>query len=144
MLIPHPSSFILHPSTVFRHTLAVRFRDMDAYGHVNNAVYMTYLEETRVAFMQANGMRSLDMPERSTILAHAEIDYRAPARLRDVLNIDLVVSRVGNSSYEFSYTVTQAKDGALVAEAKTVQVCFNFVLNRPIRVPAEWRDRLSS
>ena len=127
---------------VFRHTLTVRFRDMDAFGHVNNAVYLTYLEEARVAFFQAHNMRSLDVPERGTILAHAEIDYRTPARLGDVLHIDFVVSHVGNSSYAFTYKVTQDRDGTLVAEAKSVQVCFNFVLNRVIRVPAEWRDTL--
>ena len=127
---------------MFRHTLTVRFRDMDAFGHVNNAVYLTYLEEARVVFLQTHNMRSLDIPERGTILAHAEIDYRTPARLGDVLHIDFWVSRVGNSSYEFSYKMTQDKNGVLVAEAKTVQVCFNFVLNRPIRVPAEWRNTL--
>ena len=127
---------------MFRHTLTVRFRDMDAFGHVNNAVYLTYLEETRVAFMQANDMRSLNKPECSTIVAHAEIDYRTPAKLGDVLNIDLHVSRVGNSSYEFTYQITQDKDGKLVSEAKSVQVCFNFTLNRVIRVPPEWRERL--
>jgi acyl-CoA thioester hydrolase len=115
---------------------------MDAFGHVNNAVYLTYLEEARVAFMQANNMRSLNRPERSTILAHAEIDYRAPAHLGDVLNIDLVVSKVGNSSYEFTYVVSREGDGALVAQAKSVQVCYNFTLSRVIRVPAEWREAL--
>jgi acyl-CoA thioester hydrolase len=115
---------------------------MDAFGHVNNAVYLTYLEEARVAFMRANDMRSLNKPERSTILAHAEIDYRAPARLSDVLNIDMVVSKVGNSSYEFTYDVTREGDGVLIAQAKSVQVCYNFLLNTVIRVPPEWREAL--
>lgn len=72
---------------MFVHTLQVRFRDLDAYNHVNNAVYLTYFEEARIAFITAIGMRGLFSPERSTVIAHAEIDYRAPAQLGDRLDI---------------------------------------------------------
>lgn len=127
---------------MFVHTLQVRFRDLDAYNHVNNAVYLTYFEEARIAFITAIGMRGLFSPERSTVIAHAEIDYRAPAQLGDRLDIAVRTGEIRNTSYELHYRITRQTDGALIATGKTVQVCFNFVLNAPTRLPEAWRALL--
>ncbi|MCL6511769.1 MAG: acyl-CoA thioesterase [Anaerolineae bacterium] len=127
---------------MFTHTLQVRFRDLDAYNHVNNAVYLTYFEEARIAFITAIGMRSLFSRERSTVIAHAEIDYRAPAQLGDRLDIEVCAGEIRNTSYELCYRITRRSDGALIATGKTVQVCFNFALNAPTRLPEEWRALL--
>ena len=127
---------------MFTHTLQVRFRDLDAYNHVNNAVYLTYFEEARIAFITAIGMRSLFSRERSTVIAHAEIDYRAPAQLGDQLDIEVCAGEIRNTSYELRYRITRRSDGALIATGKTVQVCFNFALNAPTRLPEEWRALL--
>lgn len=126
----------------FVHTLTPRFNDMDIYNHVNNAVYLTYFEEARVAFMTSIGLRSLFTADRSTIIAHAEVDYKAPSRMGDALNIEVSVGAVRNSSYELLYRIVRQRDGALIATGKTVQVCFNFTLNAPTRLPDEWRARL--
>ncbi|BCX03723.1 MAG: thioesterase [Candidatus Roseilinea sp.] len=127
---------------MFVHTLQVRFRDLDAYNHVNNAVYLTYFEEARIAFITAIGMRSLFSRERSTVIAHAEIDYRAPAQLGDQLDIEVSTGEIRNTSYELCYRITRRSDGALIATGKTVQVCFNFALNAPTRLPEAWRTLL--
>ncbi len=127
---------------MFKHTLQVRFRDLDAYNHVNNAVYLTYFEEARIAFITAIGMRSLFSRERSTVIAHAEIDYRAPAQLGDQLEIEVSTGEIRNTSYTLCYRITRQRDGALIATGKTVQVCFNFALNAPTRLPEEWRALL--
>jgi acyl-CoA thioester hydrolase len=127
---------------MFVHSLQVRFRDLDAYNHVNNAVYLTYFEEARIAFVTAIGMRSLFSPERSTVIAHAEVDYRAPAQLGDLLDIEVTVGEVRKTSYELNYRIVRRSDGRLIATGKTVQVCFNFVLNAPTRLPEEWRRLL--
>jgi len=127
---------------MFTHTLQVRFRDLDAYNHVNNAVYLTYFEEARIAFITAIGMRSLLSRERSTVIAHAEIDYRAPAQLGDQLDIEVCAGEVRNTSYELRYRITRRSDGTLIATGRTVQVCFNFALNAPTRLPEEWRALL--
>lgn len=127
---------------MFVHTLTVRFRDLDAYNHVNNAVYLTYFEEARIAFITAIGMRSLFSPERSTVIARAEIDYRAPAHLGDQLDVEVSAGDIRNTSYELRYRITRRRDGALIATGRTVQVCFNFVLNAPTRLPEAWRALL--
>ena len=127
---------------MFVHSLRVRFRDLDAYNHVNNAVYLTYFEEARIAFITAIGLRDLFSPERSTVIAHAEVDYRAPALFGDQLDIEVTVGEVRNSSYALHYRIIRRSDGKLIATGKTVQVCFNFALNAPTRLPEAWRTLL--
>jgi acyl-CoA thioester hydrolase len=127
---------------MFIHSLTPRFNDMDTYNHVNNAVYLTYFEEARIAFITHIGLRSLFSQERSTIIAHAEIDYKAPTRLGDALDIEVSTGEVRNTSYELHYRIVRQRDGALIATGKTVQVCFNFSLNAPTRLPEEWRALL--
>jgi acyl-CoA thioester hydrolase len=141
-LLTSPSSLL--GGTMFTHTLQVRFRDLDALNHVNNSVYLTYLEETRIAFMNATRVGGLFSPEHGTILARCEIDYRHPARLGDVLRIEMSTGKIRNSSFVFAYRIIRESDQKLIAEACTVQVCYNYVLNKPVRVPDEWKVALSA
>jgi acyl-CoA thioester hydrolase len=129
---------------MFVYTLTPRFNDMDIYNHVNNAVYLSYFEEARIAFMTAIGLRGLYTRQRSTILAHASVDYKSPAKFGDTLDIEVTTGEIRNSSYELLYRVTRRPDTALIAAGKTVQVCFNFELNAPTRLPEEWRALLTN
>jgi len=129
---------------MFIHTLTPRFADLDTYNHVNNAIYLTYFEEARIAHMSMIGLRQLLTPRCSTIIAHAEVDYKAPAKLGDTLDIGVRVSAVRNSAFTLSYQVTRRGDGVLMATGNTVQVCFNFELNSPTRIPDEWRKILGA
>jgi acyl-CoA thioester hydrolase len=102
--------------TVFEHSVTIRWRDMDALGHVNHAVFMTYLEEGRdAAFEQLFG--DLDY-----VMVRLEIDMRAEIRLTDEqVTVQIAVERMGNSSLTTRETIrTQA--GQLAAEARVVTV----------------------
>ena len=127
---------------IFEHTLAVRFRDLDLFGHVNNAVYLTYLEEARIAFMTHTGIRNWQDRSRSTVVAHIDIDYRAPAKLGDTLRLHLAVSRIGNRSFTLRYDVTHAETGTRIAEASSVQVCYDFEADQVITLPKAWLEPL--
>ena len=67
---------------MFVHRERVRFRDLDAMGHVNNAVFLTYIESARVAFLQSTSARLPTLEDISIIVARIEIDFRAPVALR--------------------------------------------------------------
>jgi acyl-CoA thioester hydrolase len=127
---------------MYTHALQPRFADIDSYNHVNNAVYLTYFEEARVTFTRSCGLRSLYTKQCSTILVHADIDYKKPSFLGDVLLIDVGCSGIKNSSFEYKYRIRRESDAALIATGATVQVCFNFELNAPVRVPEEWKSVL--
>ncbi len=129
---------------MFTHTIQVRFRDLDAMRHVNNAVYLTYLEETRIAYMRAHRAGSVFDADHGTIMARSELDYRYPATLDDTLTIEMAVGQIRRSSFVFLYRITRQGDGRLIAEAKTTMVCYSYVLNAPVRLPESWRKQLQA
>jgi acyl-CoA thioester hydrolase len=119
----------------FVHRQHVRFKDVDAMGHVNNAVYLTYVEEARIAFL-----RPLGPTYESLILAHAEIDYRSPLRDGEELEVGVRCTKVGRSSFDLEYEL-RAGD-RVVAEARSVQVSYDYERQEPTPVPDEWRRNL--
>jgi acyl-CoA thioester hydrolase len=140
-------------SPVFTHQLQVRFRDCDAMGHVNNAVYLTYLEESRFAHWLASGLpaRTLDSAPAGggapgdipgVIVARVEIDYRRPAKHGDVLRVHLGVAAIGRTSFTYEYAIVDAA-GALIAAAKTVIVRFDYAAGRPVPISDEIKQALT-
>jgi acyl-CoA thioester hydrolase len=121
----------------FVHRETVRFRDVDSMGHVNNAVFLTYLEEARIAFLLPLGAEVSSM-----ILARVEIDFRAPLRMGDEVEIGVRPANVGTKSFELEYEV-RSRD-LVAAEAKTVIVSFDYESGRSIEVPESWREALAA
>ena len=125
----------------FVHHERVRYRDLDAFGHVNNAVYLTYLEEARNAFLAHLGLvrRVADI---RMILARTEIDFRSPLRLGEEVEIGVRPGRLGNKSFDLEYEL-RAGD-RVVAAAKVVLVTYDYERSAPIPVPDEWRERMAA
>jgi acyl-CoA thioester hydrolase len=119
----------------FPHVLRerVRFRDCDAMGHVNNAVYSTYLEEARIGVL--GGLSQF-------ILARMEIDFRAELRMGEEVEVRTRCSRVGTKSFDLEHVI--AADGRVVAEAKSVLVSYDYGLGASVPVPEELRARLEA
>ena len=130
---------------IFRHRLSVRFRDCDPFGHANNAVYLTYLEQARFThWRQVWGRHFERLPEGTpgVILARAEIDYRVPATYGDELEVRIGLERIGRTSFIYVYEIVAA-DGTLVATARSVQVMYDYATGKPVPVSDEWRERLT-
>lgn len=130
---------------IFRHRLEVRFRDCDPMGHVNNAVYLTYLEQARFAHWRAVwGFDVEGLPENApgVILARAEIDYRRPARYGDTLEVRISLDRIGRTSFTYTYDIVD-QDDRVVAEAKSVQVMYDYASGRPVPLSEEMRNKLN-
>ena len=81
----------------FTHAVEVRFRDLDALGHVNNAVYLTYFESARMAWWMHLTHRT-DLRRMDMILARAEVDFRSPAAYAEVLDVGVRCASIGRSS----------------------------------------------
>lgn len=109
----------------------VRFRDCDAMGHVNNAVYSTYLEEARIGVLG-------DLI--SFILARVEIDFRSELRAGEEIEVRTSCPRVGTKSFDLEHVLTA--DGRVVAEARSVLVSYDYERGESVAVPAELRARL--
>jgi acyl-CoA thioester hydrolase len=125
----------------FEHELEVRFRDCDPMGHVNNAVYLTYLEAARFAWWRS-AFGALGLKEHGFIIARVEIDFRKPAMPGDRLLIRLRIDAVGRSSFTFAYEIVNAKTRELVAEAKSVQVAYDYAQGRTVPLSDTLRARL--
>jgi acyl-CoA thioester hydrolase len=125
----------------FVHRERVRFRDLDGFGHVNNAVYLTYLEEARNALLRHLGL-ARGVAEITMILARVEIDFRAQVDAGEELEIGVRPVRLGTKSFELEYELRA--DGRVVAEARTVLVGYDYDANVSIEIPDEWRRSLAA
>jgi len=123
--------------------LMPRFRDTDAMGHINNAVYVTYLEVARQAYWQALDSES-DYRRVPFILAGVKIDFRSEALMKETLELALRCSWIGTKSFGFDYEIREKSARRLVVEASSVQVCYDYTLKQSIAVPAELRRRLEA
>ena len=122
----------------FVHRETVRFRDLDGMGHVNNAVYSTYLEQARLAWFGVDE----EMPLTDVILARTEIDFRSPLVVGETVSIGVRPSRLGTKSFELEYELRS--DDRLVAEAKSVLVGYDYASGESRPIPGRWRERLSA
>ena len=122
------------------HREIVRYRDADAFGHVNNAVYLTYLEQARNAWLRELGLVS-GVADITMILARVEIDYRAQLEIDEEVEVRVRCSRLGTKSFELEYELRV--DGRVVAEAKTVLVGFDYERNETTPIPDRWRKALA-
>jgi len=110
--------------------LTVRVRDIDFMGHVNNAVYATYLEEARTSYFED----VLDVPltDIDSVLAHLEIEYRQPIAIEDDVSVALRVPRIGESSLPMEYEIRAGGDVAATGETVQVTVDRRSGETRPI------------
>jgi len=124
--------------------IQIRWRDLDALGHVNNAVYLTYFELARLAYVRAVldedapiDRRTLLPVDFQFILAEVTCHYRSPATLGDQLVATIWVAQVGRKSFVFEYRINDEVSGRLVAEGCSTQVWFDYTANESRSVPAE-------
>ena len=127
----------------FSHPIEVRFSDLDAMGHVNNAVVVSYIEQARFQWWRSF-LGGRKFQEEGFLLARVEVDYRMPILLGDDVRVELHCSRTGNSSFELSYRVTKGLGGDLFAEGKSVQVMLDFTTNRPKLLSSSTREWLEA
>jgi acyl-CoA thioester hydrolase len=135
---------------LLRLRVAVRFSDCDPLGHVNNAVYLTYLEQARIVLWRHQlGFQSRRMVEGGSrgegfILARAEIDFRSQAHDGDELEVRLSLAGFGRSSATYEYEIVDIPTRRLVAAAKTVQVWFDYDTGGSVAISDELKARLAS
>jgi acyl-CoA thioester hydrolase len=125
--------------TVFEHQVSLRWRDVDALGHVNHAVFLTYLEEGRDAFY----VRALGR-DPHYVVARVEIDLRAEVRYADrQLRVLIEVERVGTTSLTTRETI-RTPAGETAAEARVVTVLWDAGARKPMAFAAGERARLTA
>lgn len=133
---------------LLRHRIVVRFSDCDPLGHMNNATYLTYLEEARIILWRRQlgswARRAAESGPRGEgfILARAEVDFRSQVRDGDELEVRLALGTFGRTSATYDYEIVDASSGRIVCTAKTVQVWIDYDTGRPAPITEETKQKL--
>jgi acyl-CoA thioester hydrolase len=124
----------------------IRFADIDAMGHVNNAVYLSYFEQARIKFFRDAIGRKWDWQTQGILVARNEIDYKKPVFLNDRIIIRVECTHIGNKSFSLSYHVLRFIQDAseVCTDGKSILVCFDHSTHRSIPVPPQWRMALET
>jgi len=126
----------------FVYDVALRWSDMDAYGHVNNARFLTLYEEARVAMFfvgaRAHGLGSF---EEGIVIARHEVDYLKPVDYGDPVRIEMWISELRAAAFTVSYEMFD--DEVLASRAKSVCVPYNLANGHPRRISPEEREFLA-
>jgi acyl-CoA thioester hydrolase len=129
------------PKFPFSMPIAVRFHDIDGMGHVNNAVYFTYIEHARTDYlMKVMGTKRMD--EVDWIVATASLAFKKPVAYGDPVHVRVRPSKVGNTSFTLWYEVFDARDDSIVAEGETVIVMYDYTKRAKKPIPAPVREAL--
>lgn len=125
----------------FTRTMDVRFADMDAMGHVNNAVYLTYFEAARMAYwMHVTGRA--DLSGMDMILARAEVDFRSPLVAPESIEVGVGCASIGRTSFVLEQDMHERKSGRLVAEARKVLVHYDYEAGRAVPIGDDLRRKI--
>ena len=125
-------------SSAYTNSIEVIFRDVDSFGHVNNAVYFTYLETVRTKYFRElktrSGVDAMDM-----IVAQATCNYKSPAYIDERLDISVAITRFGNKSFDCMYIIN-TDNGRKIASAKTIQVAYDYKTNTTVIVSETFKQ----
>ena len=125
----------------FETEIPVRYRDLDTYGHVNNAVYGTYVEQARLAYLMT--VLDAETPrELSIVIAELAIEFHAPIAGQTTARVGAEVTELGETSFEMRFELHA--DGELAATARSTQVRIDRQSGQSQPLPTQWRDRIEA
>lgn len=127
--------------------IRVRFSDLDAMGHVNNAVYFNYTEEARIDYFNKIIGQRHDWKKFGVLLAHNEINYLRPVHLGDKLQCGIKTEKIGNKSIHcgFVFRVKTGDDSyTTCSTGNFTLVCFDNVTQKTAPVPEEWKQKFEN
>lgn len=127
------------PTFRFETTMRVRWADCDAFGHVNNASYLSYFEEARIDYWKAVVPH---VPFTGMAIVHAAVDFRGQAFPGDLLTIRVAVTELKRTSFWAAYEVLRG--AAVVVTARSAQVFFDYATQQPSPIPEAFRQTVAS
>ena len=121
----------------------IRFADIDSYGIVHNANYLIYFEQSRIELFNkiSDGW---DSKKHGVLVARQEVDYKHPVKLKDVLEIETWIEKLGEKSLTVAYNahIIKADSKILAASSRTVIVCFDLDTGSTTLIPELWRQTI--
>lgn len=116
--------------------------ELDAFGHVNNAIYLNYLEKARNDFMIIKGLHFNDFFkwQKFPVVRKAKLEFNHPAQAGDKLKIDGWISHHTLASFTLEYNIFNFQNNVKILSGETFHIFVNNN-NRPVRIPQEFREK---
>lgn len=126
----------------YKTAIEMRFNDLDMMGHVNNAVYFSYMEIGRTKYWEH--AINWDWHKTGVIIAQASIDYIAPILLNDKVSMYIRTSRIGNTSFDLEYLIVKTVNSKeiICSKGKTVCIAFDYNAKKPTAIPDRERNKM--
>ncbi len=126
----------------YRIKIPVRFADIDAFGHVNNAIYLTYFEIARSSYWDE--IIEWNWDEAGIIIRRSMVDYLKPIILSDEIYAYVRTSRIGNSSFDLEYILVKLIDGKeeICTSGETMCVTYDYKSHKPIPIPLKQKIKM--
>jgi len=121
----------------FTHAINTRWKDLDAFRHINNAIFLSYIEDARIVLLRR---WNINYAEKSLIVASVKIDYLKQVKHPSSLIIGQKVSRIGHKSFDIQSAVFNKKDIKPVCISTITSVAFDFIKNQTVKVFEEIID----
>ncbi len=124
----------------------IRFSDIDALGHVNNAIYLTYFEQTRIYYFGQLISETWDWNKFGLLVARNEVEYKVPILLNDKVSIHLGCKHIGNKSFtlDYRFDVERGSSSFVACIGASVMVSFDHQQNKTTSIPEIWREKFGA
>ena len=125
--------------------IQLRFKDIDALGHVNNANHLSFFELARINYFNDMIGADIDWENEGMILARVTVDYKQPVLLQDKIVVYTGLVKTGTTSFELEYKlVREEKDGSetIMSVGTSVIVCYNYKEKKPVNIPGQWMEKM--
>jgi acyl-CoA thioester hydrolase len=126
----------------YKTPIAIRFSDIDAVGHVNNAIYLTYFEEARLNYWHE--AICWNLRENGVIVGRSEVNYLKPITLQDEIACYVRTTRIGNSSFDIMHVLVKITPAGeeICTTGKTVCISYDYTANKSVSIPLIERQRM--
>lgn len=130
----------------FYHPIEVRYADIDAQGHLNNAKFLTFFEQARIQYLRhlslfAEGASFMDI---GVILADIHVAFRAPVLWGMDVRVGVKTVHLGNKSMKVAQCLRNGPDGPILAEGEVVLVTYDYHSGATLPLPANWRETIAT
>lgn len=140
-----PACYALASMSEVQIEIPVAWGDMDAFGHVNNVVYLRWFESGRIAMFERVAIGHRDVGGgQGPILARTTCDFLHPTKYPDTVSVITRVTRIGTKSFTMSYEVRSKTLDAVAAKGDGVVVWFDYAAKTTTPIPDELRERLAA
>ena len=126
----------------YKTPIAIRFSDIDAVGHVNNAIYLTYFEVARLNYWRE--IINWDLRKNGVIVGRSEVNYLKPITLEDEIVCYVRTTRIGNSSFDMMHLLVRITPNGeeICTTGKTVCISYDYSLNKSVSIPLKEREKM--